>query len=180
MVTDGFLCQKNKHFLTQKNKKVMKRNATINGAGKAGKLSIPKGIILFIIVMLLPGCMANVSKCEIIARNYCMAAVITSPFIGNSGNNEAGEINYSVIAGMGAQALTDATKAGKIPMANIITAIPASDGQNLATHTIPPTLIDTDHHFDPHDNNEEENILTVSLPRLMRVALMLMLLVFIV
>jgi len=127
----------------------MKNNTTTSGAATTGNFSFHKVFILFIILMFIPGCMNNTAKSEIRVPSSTVENKVTTSFI-------------SIISSIDKGAYT-----------------PVNNSQpplNQTSHIMQP---EADHQFDPHENGEEENVIAVDLPLLLRIAIILSLFVFI-
>jgi hypothetical protein len=128
-------------------------------AAKISRHSLRKAFILSVIIIFLPGCINKAGRADsapnavISVSHHANAIAITTDT----------DSNYHT------ESITDATN-DTTPTAGIpnMTSLPG----------LLPT-IDNGHHFDPH-SNEEGHVMNVAFPRLMRIAIMLLLTVLII
>jgi len=164
----------------------MKNNATSQNIARTGKLSFRTGFFLFIICVFLPGCMDNTPKCELQITGFCISNKVAPPFIDHIGGNN--EVQRTVkfpedeLTGTESDQTQQEnnSKNSKTTTENSTTTSIGKRAQSPINFPDPIDHTEEEHHFDPHDIGEEEHVIAIKLPGIMRLAIMLMLIVMMV
>ncbi len=128
-------------------------------AAKISRHSLRKAFILSVIIIFLPGCINKAGRADTPPN----AVISVSHHVGAVVITAEADSNYHP------ESITDATKE----------STPTTGTSNMSSLPGLLPIIDNGHHFDPH-SNEEGHVMNVAFPRLMRIAIMLLLTVLII
>ena len=130
-------------------------------AAKISRYSLRKAFILSVIIVFLPGCINKAGICDTLLNT----TMTSSHSVAIKGSNPIADTilirNNEIIADAGSENDEGGSASNIISLPGLLPSI------------------DADHHFDPH-GNEEGHVMNLAFPRLMRIAIMLLLAVLII
>jgi hypothetical protein len=148
----------------------MNRTSTHKKNAKTNRLSLHRGILLSVICLLLPGCINN----ETSDRNPIETGMqrMANHFSKTAARNQEGplSVNENDRTEDAENQTTNKNKVNDKP----------TESTRQANNPNPNTPVSFESHIDMHDKGEEENVLHIKFPALMRVVIMLLLVVLII
>lgn len=165
-----FCERKTNKFLTPKTA-VMKNKLTIKSADTS-KRSFRRTLILSIVCLMLPGCVTHTDTCDIVNGRWFPAYVLYNAAYGNGTTEQPGNsIKKIVINNIDknnpANGCTTSVETDNIPAANNV-------------DTDPLQSVMAENRIDQHDTSDEEKVIKIKFPPLMRIAIMMLLIVLII
>ena len=151
----------------------MKATSTQNDAAN-NQFSIRRMLTLFIVCLLAPGCMNNTEQCNSRISGTCLPKSGLLLFADNTVTTAVSQVHDLVVIAFTGEyvAITgDVTK--------------TTDGVRTDRNTPmdrpkPLLAVDAEHYVDPHNTNVDDKLITITLPAIMRIAIMVFLVIIMV